>query len=213
LLEACEGLIAYADPSGTVRFVHYAVQKFLQHIYLSHLLSPIDLAKACLTYLTFDVFSTGSCNDLSLPEQRIGVHKFSRYASQFWVHYIHGLGEDFVDVRTYVFNLLRSSQFRNSLLQLQAYPKDFTKDQTPLHILCKGGLVKLCLMVLEKQYGDLTTRIVNDIRWPQGTYEVPSQISGDVTSKDDKGRTALEWTFQSRVDLACCGSRSLSARQ
>ena len=44
-----------------IQFTHYTVQEFLIDNYQDKLLFPRDLAKVCLTYLTFDIFDDGSC--------------------------------------------------------------------------------------------------------------------------------------------------------
>ena len=69
--------------SEIVRFTHYTVQEFLQDKYLHKVLTPIDLAKVCLTYLTFDIFEDRPCADSDAFYRRMKSYQFSVYAMQY----------------------------------------------------------------------------------------------------------------------------------
>ena len=56
VINSCQGLVELDGDSGILQFTHYTVQEFLMDKYLDKLLGPTDLAKICLTYLTFDIF-------------------------------------------------------------------------------------------------------------------------------------------------------------
>jgi hypothetical protein len=79
----CQGLVELDHNSGIVRFTHYTVQEFLNDKYLANLLAPTDIAKACLTYPTFDVFDKGPCPNEGALAQHLETYKFSEYASRY----------------------------------------------------------------------------------------------------------------------------------
>jgi hypothetical protein len=58
LIDVCEGLVAYDERSGIVRFAHYTVQEFLREpSTIGRLCRIVDIATSCLTYMMHDVFN------------------------------------------------------------------------------------------------------------------------------------------------------------
>ena len=82
LIDGCQSLVEFDEDSGTVRFTHYTLQQFLEKEKEHY--CPRDLAKVCLTYLTFDVFELGPCPDKQSFDQRLKTHRFSDYAVRYW---------------------------------------------------------------------------------------------------------------------------------
>ena len=62
---------------------------FLEEKHLEGL-SPHEVVKTCLNYLSFDVFAEGPCPDSMSLERRLKDYKFSHYASQFWGFHAQG---------------------------------------------------------------------------------------------------------------------------
>jgi hypothetical protein len=61
IIAVCQSLVVCDLQSNVVRFTHFTVQEFLNDKYRDKLLPSTDLAKVCLTYLTFDIFELGPC--------------------------------------------------------------------------------------------------------------------------------------------------------
>jgi hypothetical protein len=99
LMAMCRGLAIYDKVSGIVRFIHGTVETFLTQYFdlegikysavvthdiievlRPHFLSNIDLAKACLTYLSLDIFNN-PCPDGKSLRERMKKHEFSCYAA------------------------------------------------------------------------------------------------------------------------------------
>ena len=109
IIHYCQGLVEFDENSGIVRFTHYTVQEFLKAKYQDKLLSPTDLAKVCLTYLTFDIFEHGPCPNKEAFNQRMESYRFSDYAVQYWGFYVRGKGEEDSEILDALSNLLKSS--------------------------------------------------------------------------------------------------------
>jgi ankyrin repeat domain-containing protein 50 len=77
IIHYCQGLVELDLTSEIIRFTHYTVQEFLK--YEKKLLAPAQLAKVCLTYLTFDVFEHGPCPNKESFHQRLETYRFSDY--------------------------------------------------------------------------------------------------------------------------------------
>ena len=60
VIECCKSLITYDEFSGLVRFAHYTLQDFVVGHLQDRRPSARNLAKACLSYISFDVFDETS---------------------------------------------------------------------------------------------------------------------------------------------------------
>ena len=78
IIDCCMSFIT-CDITGEVRFIHSSVRMWLDHNKHQHgkLLTECDLARTCLTYLSFDVF------DESIDYDLIGGYPFYRYVAKF----------------------------------------------------------------------------------------------------------------------------------
>ena len=120
LVESCQGLVVFDEGSGILRFTHYTVQEFLQEHCRKLLLSEVDLAKLCLTFLTFRVFEK-PCMDEDSIVRRLETHRFTGYAIRFWGSYTRGAGEDDPDILEMLLTILKSSERRAALRQLELF--------------------------------------------------------------------------------------------
>lgn len=109
IIDYCGSLVVH-DSTEVIRFAHYTVQHFLENYRPTGLLAPTDLARVCLTYLSFNVFDTGPCLKKNLFNNREDTYKFAAYASQNWGTYTRGPGEEDLRVRRLLFRFLLSAQ-------------------------------------------------------------------------------------------------------
>lgn len=137
LLDICHGLIIERS-DGIVQFAHFTVQEYLESYCHSKLLSNEDMARGCLTYLTFDVF-----NQEYIFLERIYGSVFYDFAARYWADYSRAPGEDDPDIRTLIFKLLNSSAAKY-LRHLW-----YLRRTNFLHIIVETGLATCCRMVLK----------------------------------------------------------------
>ncbi|KAI1092542.1 ankyrin repeat protein [Rostrohypoxylon terebratum] len=81
----CAGLVIVDDESGTIRLVHYTTQEYFdtRQESLFHD-EKVGLAMACVTYLSFDAFGTGSCGGIGRLTRRLQRYPFYDYAAKTW---------------------------------------------------------------------------------------------------------------------------------
>jgi hypothetical protein len=85
MVTVCAGLVTIDDESNIIRLVHYTTQKYFQRIRESwNPRAQREIASACLTYLSFDPFKSGSCPDNEDFEHRLEENEFLDYASRYW---------------------------------------------------------------------------------------------------------------------------------
>ncbi len=84
-LSVCNGLVTYEKERGFLALVHYSFQQYLEH--KAETLFPkahVEIARTCLTYLSFDEFEQGPCHqdrDLIVRRKRWPL---LRYAVPNW---------------------------------------------------------------------------------------------------------------------------------
>lgn len=158
LLKYCQGLIVINDNGTddygrTVRFIHPTVREFLAKMYLDKLLTDVDLAKLCLTYLTFDEFELGPCHDTYTLLRQMGKHRLWSYCVENWGAHTRGEAEEDSEVARGVCNLLASTAARSSMHQLILSQHGFTKtvfvSSTPLRVLAEEGLATVYKYLLQ----------------------------------------------------------------
>jgi hypothetical protein len=152
VVECCKSLVLYEESSGLVRFTHETAQDFIANNVQQSLLSTINLAKTCLTYLSFTELMMPSLSETDFQE-RIRNHRFSHYAGRYWDYHAREVEED-EEIQAFVIKLLASESRRNSLAQLELYSNSnwlgtsFTTGQKVLHVAAEKGLVAICRVEL-----------------------------------------------------------------
>ncbi|KAH5034899.1 hypothetical protein HBI75_092960 [Parastagonospora nodorum] len=83
IVSVCAGLIVVDQESAIIRLVHYTTQEYFERI--SSRLNPdgqLEIAKTCLTYLSFSVFASGSCATDEEFEERLCQYELLDYAAK-----------------------------------------------------------------------------------------------------------------------------------
>jgi hypothetical protein len=155
LVKVCGSFVIYDKDSGVVELAHETVKEFLLSRHLCQLLSEVDIAKTCLTYLLFDGFN-GPCPDEAALLARFHNFRFGLYAAQFWGIHTKGKAELDPHIQQAVLSLLASEKTKDSMLQMEAYANStwgdstFTSGQTLLHVIAAKGLGTMCRVVLDQ---------------------------------------------------------------
>jgi Ankyrin repeats (3 copies) len=208
-VKVCGSFIVYDTVSGVVELAHKRVKEFLL-LRSGRLLSDVDIAATCLTYLLFDVFDAPCSNDEALLA-RSRKFSFARYAAQFWGIHSRGKAESFPPIQKAVLLLLASENKKNSMLQLEAYSNStwpvgsFTGGQTLLHVIAAKGLGTICRLVLDRIINQIDkSAVVMPSTLIERNKEVPQiailstlpETQTDISGKDNNGGTALHLAAQ-----------------
>jgi hypothetical protein len=154
ILECCRGLLHMWEPDdddSKVGFIHQTVETFLGQ---TGRLDPINVAKVCLSYLSFDVFEDyheGATH--VIPREK--RYAFNNYAARFWSVHVKGEAESSRDVQRAVFFFLASEMKRYSMVQMEKvnffYHVSQPQGETLLHVLAARGLAILCSVALDRK--------------------------------------------------------------
>ena len=103
ILEMCSSLITISDDGSYVFLAHYTVKEFLTSEKTSATMNifyvgdddvEAELAKTCLTYLSFQDFNTGTLSSRSDLDNTLDRFKFLGYAAQSWAHHGRNAAQD-----------------------------------------------------------------------------------------------------------------------
>ncbi|KAH6867775.1 hypothetical protein B0T10DRAFT_596896 [Thelonectria olida] len=84
VLSLCGGLVIHDKESNIIRLVHYTAQQYFERNDRWFPNAASALTTGCLTYLSFDAFSSGVCRTNEELEQRLKSNPFYNYASRNW---------------------------------------------------------------------------------------------------------------------------------
>lgn len=120
----CSGMVS-VQKNGIVSLVHYSAQEYLTRKWSSRVQAAHrDIARICLTYVSFDDFNEGPCNDDAGFEARCSVYPLFVYASQHWVDHLRIAGE--TEVEDITLRLLaQKKQLMSSVQAIYAKKQSF----------------------------------------------------------------------------------------
>lgn len=159
LTDMCRGLVFYDKSTCIVQFIHSTVESFLNYCFSSrqtkdligdlrpYFLSDIELAKACLTYFSLDVFDN-PCPDIVSFQKRRSEYRFSNYAANNWANHVRGVAENDRIVRHTLFEVFGAEGKRESMEQFRTLFRGNFGSATRkslLHILIENRIASICM--------------------------------------------------------------------
>jgi hypothetical protein len=198
IVECCCSLVAYEPRTGTVYFSHYTVFGFL--VRNDSILTTVDLAKTCLTYLLFEAFESGPCDHVVGFRSRLERYRCLEYVSQYWETYVRGSGEDDPRVRKVLFQFLASHRKRESMLEVfrncgfqQTGEYCGGEANLPvLHIIARVGFTSICRSVLTSDDADAELYFTGTGIKSTLPISLLTEMR-DITAEDKYGDTALHY--------------------
>lgn len=89
ILSVCAGLLVLSPSEGTVTLVHYTAHEYFEHDLESWTnTAHAMLSTGCITYLSFDDFSSGACEDLEEFQIRLTRFGLFDYCAHHWGHHV-----------------------------------------------------------------------------------------------------------------------------
>lgn len=110
------GLVRVNRKSKVIGLAHHTLQEYLKKHPAALLPNPdTDVAKACLTYLSFDKFKTGPSTDRDVLERRLQVYQLFNYTSRYWGYHVRKQTPELVSL---VLQYVESKPKLSSLVQV-----------------------------------------------------------------------------------------------
>lgn len=117
IVESCLGLVTIDEETTTVRLVHYTIQEyFREHRKVIFPSGDDEMAERCLTYLLFDCFKSGCCNNQDTISIKIESNPFLAYAAGYWGYHTQRSSSSEID--NLALKLLQSKPRRSFSVQI-----------------------------------------------------------------------------------------------
>ena len=159
IVSVCAGLVAVDNKTSTIRLVRYTAQEYFESVRLT--LNPTareDIGVACLTYLSFNEFKSGSCPSDQSLEERCAKNQFFDYSARHWSEHVRPI-QDCNLVSEVALTFLRSDALVDSVTQAASISlysdkrRHFTRGTRGLHLTARLGLVFLTQALLVSEPG------------------------------------------------------------
>jgi hypothetical protein len=175
----CAGLVTVDEESNIIRLVHYTTQEYFECVRLEwNPGAQEEMAVACLTYLSFNTFRSGSdkvgsesfeawiehrqASDKAF-EQRLTEDPFFDYLARYWSEYVR-------IVESVVFDLALAFLYDEASVdcttqgaltpnyKYEGYGRRFPRRISGLHLTARCGLLHLTERLLADKDGDTDVR-------------------------------------------------------
>jgi hypothetical protein len=177
VIPVCARLFTIDTKSNTIRLVHYTTQDYLKRIFFQwNSAAQEEIAVTCLTYLSFNVFRSGSCVNDEAFEQRLVESAFFDYSAHYWSEHIRPVENT---TSSLALAFLCNEALVDSTVQAlsvasykyKGFSKRFPNRSNGLHLVARYGLLFLTEKLLVGKHSN--------------------NIGAD--SRDGYGRTPLSW--------------------
>jgi len=213
VISVCAGLVAVDEESNVIRLVHSTTQEYFERELLKwNPGAQEEIAIACLTYLSFDTFRSGSCASDEAFEQRLVKHAFFNYSARYWSKHVRPVQNR---ISHLVLGFLYDKALVDSTAQgaltpkykFKGYSRRFPNRTSGLHLAARYGLLHLIegmlrggkhgkgniVDILKDDYGRTPLSLAAE----EGHEAIVrllverDDVEGDSKDKDD--RTPLWW--------------------
>jgi ankyrin repeat protein len=158
IIAVCAGLVTIENESGIIRLVHYTTREYLERKKSSIFQNAeTEISSLCVTYVSFDVFGSGSCKSDKAFEERLKSYPFYSYAADHWGHHVRMTG----DLQPGVIEFLKDQSKVEAAVQARCvqwrhFPKNWSQEfpngMTGFHLAALFGIEEAVTYFLEHRY-------------------------------------------------------------
>jgi hypothetical protein len=88
IVSVCAGLVTIDEESGIIRLVHYTTQEYFERTQRQWFPdAQTNITTICVSYLSFDEFQSGICQNDEEFKQRLQANTLYDYAAHNWGHH------------------------------------------------------------------------------------------------------------------------------
>jgi ankyrin repeat protein len=206
ITSVCAGLVTVDEERDIIRLVHYTTQEYFDQTWATWFPNgQTDIAKTCVTYLSFKAFETGISHTNKDFEARLKSNILYAYAAQNWGHHarmssIEGgkLILDFLESTTKV-----SASSQAMMYMHGGYGRRSQTQMIGIHLAAYFGLEESMSALLHKNTNIESTDGYNrtPLSWASSNgHEAVVKLmlgkNADVESSDSTGQTPLSWAAE-----------------
>ncbi|RBR01921.1 hypothetical protein FVER53263_20921 [Fusarium verticillioides] len=223
LVTVCAGLVAVDEAKKTIQLVHYTVQEYINQRPCQLLpVTELDLARACIAYLSFSSFEGGYYDRWDGMEDRLKPYPFYHYAAKNWGHHAR---DSSISVDELIEHFNPGTQLMKSVCVLLVressipgtwyWPKP-PRSTSRLHIAAYFGLEnivqKLLLTCSQADLTDDYNRTPLSYAAEQGYETVIELLIDNGADKDSQGTDEYEHEGRTPLSFAAEKGHEAAAR-
>jgi ankyrin repeat protein len=152
-ISVCAGLMTIHKESNVVKPVHYTTQEYFERTWQDWFPdSYVYLTKACITYISLQVFDSGECASKDDLRDRYEDYPFYQYSGQHWGSYAKDTS---METDPLVLDLLQSTTRLAAITQTfqvvfyeMDYSTGYTTEMNGLHVAAHFGLYESLSILL-----------------------------------------------------------------
>ena len=212
IVSVCAGLVTVDEESRIIRLVHYTTQEYFDQTQSRWFPNAhTNITIICVSYLSFDEFGSGKCQNDEEFEQRLQLNKLYDYATHNWGHHAREASTVTLEVISFLERKAQVEASSQGLLAKKMYSSDtgysqrFTKDMIGLHFAAYFGIGAFVKILLATK-ADVDAKD-DDSRTPlswatenghEGIVKLLLAAKADVDAKDNDGQTPLSWAIKNK---------------
>ena len=159
VVSVCAGLVTIDEESGIIRLVHYTIQEYFERTQRQWFPdAQIYITTICVSYLSFDQFKSGICQNDEELENRLRLNKLYNYAVHNWGHHAREASTLIPEVISFLERKAQVEASSQGLLanmySLGLYSQIFPKDMTGLHLAAYFGVEAIVQLLLATEKVD-----------------------------------------------------------
>ncbi|KAI1176545.1 ankyrin [Nemania sp. FL0916] len=208
----CAGLLVIDDSNDAVRLAHYTTQEYFdlkRNQWFPE--AEADIAKACLTYLSFKAFENGPCPTYKEYVARLDTHPLYDYAARHWSRHVFDAYQNGSDITNHNLEFLQDAKKVSASYQAEVadhlyigYNQWCVKETTGAHIAARSGLLPVIKALIQKghdicskdSYGETPLSYAQQNHHVGMVQLLLDTDDIDVNQRDPGGRTPLLWATE-----------------
>ena len=208
MVSVCAGLVDIDKESNIIRLVHYTAQEYFEQKRKDWFpKTETHIAKACITYLSFDTFESGFCPTDEEFEARLQLYPLYDYAARNWGHHARAAS---TEVEKLILGLLESETKKSAASQAifaskrQRWYFDYSqrvpRQMTGVHLAAYFGLTGVIMVLLKNRYNPdvKDTYDRSPLSWAaenghEAVVKLLLEKGAEPNSKNSHGQTPLSW--------------------
>ena len=165
MISVCAGLVTVDEESNIIRLVHYTTQEYFQRTQRQWFPNAhTNITTICVSYLSFDEFERGICQNRREFEQRLQSNKLYHYAAHNWGHHARKTSTSCQCVIEFFKRQAQVEASSQALLAEKLYSSDteysqrFPNDITGLHLAVYFGIEAVVKLLLATRKVDVDSK-------------------------------------------------------
>ena len=210
IVSICAGLVTIDEESKIIRLVHYTTQEYFERTQKRWFPNAeTEITIICVTYLSFNEFESGICQNDEEFEKRLQLNKLYDYATHNWGHHAREALNSCQSVIEFLQKQAQVEASSQALMSFHRWSEDkgysqaFPKQVTSLHLAAYFGALAVARLLLE-QGADVTAAATNGSTplscAAENGHEAVAKLllnnKAKVDAKDEYGRTPLSYAAQ-----------------